>query len=215
VRIVLHPDECHGVLSRQIQFEIGGIQASEGLWIVWLEVFRANSHKVLQRLCFRYGALGIRITKREKVSVKPGKREVMEDVHTAADVQRPFASIQRRHAALKGNLPLNLHAIDVSLEICPFPKPVFPSDDLLRIVQEAAGWHTLASLVSAGVGIGVVPGSIAEFAQRGVVYRPVRALDVQMSLSAVWKRGERSPVRERFVAALASVAGGRARGARD
>lgn len=107
-----------------------------------------------------------------------------------------------------------------------FPRVVAPEmyDEILascrragfspRIVQEAAGWHTLASLVSAGVGIGVVPRSIAEFAQHGVVYRPVRMLDVQMSLSAVWKRAERSPVRERFVAALTSVAGARARGAR-
>jgi len=83
-----------------------------------------------------------------------------------------------------------------------------------RIVQEAAGWHTLASLVSAGVGVGVVPRSIAEFQQPGVVYRGVRALDVEMTLVAVWKRSERSPVRERFVTALKAVAGARTRGAR-
>jgi len=106
-----------------------------------------------------------------------------------------------------------------------FPRVVAPEmyDDIIvscrragfspRIVQEAAGWHTLASLVSAGVGIGVVPRSISEFQQSGVVYRSVRALDVEMSLAAVWKRSERSPVRERFVAALKSVAGARARGA--
>ena len=106
-----------------------------------------------------------------------------------------------------------------------FPRVVAPEmyDDIIvscrragfspRIVQEAAGWHTLASLVSAGVGIGVVPRSISEFQQSGVVYRTVRALDVEMSLAAVWKRSERSPVRERFVAALKSVAGARARGA--
>ena len=83
-----------------------------------------------------------------------------------------------------------------------------------RIVQEAAGWHTLASLVSAGVGVGVVPRSIAEFQQPGVVYRGVRALEVEMSLAAAWKRSERSPVRERFVTALKAVAGARTRGAR-
>jgi len=83
-----------------------------------------------------------------------------------------------------------------------------------RIVQEAAGWHTLASLVSAGVGVGVVPRSIAEFQQPGVVYRGVRALDVEMTLAAVWKRSERSPVRERFVTALKAVAGALTRGAR-
>jgi DNA-binding transcriptional LysR family regulator len=99
-----------------------------------------------------------------------------------------------------------------------FPRVAAPEmyDDILarcraagfsqRIVQEAAGWHTLASLVSAGVGIGFVPRSIAEFQQAGVVYRSVRGLDVEMSLAAVWKRGERSPVRERFVASLKAVA---------
>ena len=107
-----------------------------------------------------------------------------------------------------------------------FPRVVAPEiyDDIIascrragfspRIVQEAAGWHTLASLVSAGVGVGVVPRSIAEFQQAGVVYRTVRALDVEMSLAAVWKRAERSPVRERFVAALKAVAGARPTGAR-
>jgi DNA-binding transcriptional LysR family regulator len=81
-----------------------------------------------------------------------------------------------------------------------------------RIVQEAAGWHTLASLVGAGVGVGVVPRSIAEFQQAAVVYRSVRGLGVEMSLAAVWKRSERSPVRERFVTALKAVAGARAGG---
>ena len=107
-----------------------------------------------------------------------------------------------------------------------FPRVVAPEiyDDIIaacrragfspRIVQEATGWHTLASLVSAGVGVGVVPRSIAEFQQAGVVYRSVRALDVEMSLAAVWKRSERSPIRERFVAALKAVAGARATGVR-
>ena len=102
-----------------------------------------------------------------------------------------------------------------------FPRIVAPEmyDDIIascrragfspRLVQEAAGWHTLASLVSAGVGVGVVPRSIAEFQQPGVVYRPVRDLAVEMALLAVWKRAERSAVRERFVSALKSVAGAR------
>ena len=105
-----------------------------------------------------------------------------------------------------------------------FPRHVEPAmyDDIVsgcraagfspRIVQEANGWHTLASLVSAGVGLGFVPRSITEFQQRGVVYRPVRDLEVEMTLSAVWKRAERSPVRDRFVTALRAVAGARPKG---
>ena len=79
-----------------------------------------------------------------------------------------------------------------------------------RIVQEATGWHTLASLVGAGIGVGFVPRSLTRFQQQGVAYRPVRDLGVSMALSAVWKIGEKSAVRERFVTALRAVAGTRA-----
>ena len=78
-----------------------------------------------------------------------------------------------------------------------------------RVVQEATGWHTLVTLVGAGVGIGIVPRSVAQLQQPGVRYRAIPGLTVEMSLLAVWKSGERSPVRERFVTALRAVAGAR------
>jgi len=130
-----------------------------------------------------------------------------------------IAAVSRAHP-LAARTRLTLGAL-AEEPFVSFPRVVAPEmyDEIIarcraagfspRIVQEAAGWHTLASLVSAGVGIGFVPRSIAEFQQAGVVYRPVRGLDVEMSLAAVWKRAERSPVRERFVAALKAVAGGR------
>ncbi len=75
-----------------------------------------------------------------------------------------------------------------------------------RVVQEAAGWSTLAALVAAGVGVSFAPRSIAQVERPGVVYRPVRGLSVDMGMSAVWKQGEESPVRERFLAALRGAA---------
>jgi DNA-binding transcriptional LysR family regulator len=102
-----------------------------------------------------------------------------------------------------------------------FPRHVGPSmyDDIIarcraagfspQVVQEAIGWSTLASLVGAGVGLGFVPRSLSKFQQPGVVYRPVRDLSVDMSLVAVWRRGAKSPVRERFVTALRAVASAR------
>ncbi len=127
-----------------------------------------------------------------------------------------IAAVSRVHPlAARARLTLTALAEE---SFVSFPRVVAPEmyDEIIarcraagfspRIVQEATGWHTLASLVSAGVGIGFVPRSIAEFQQAGVVYRPVRGLDVEMSLAAVWKRAERSPVRERFVAALKAVA---------
>jgi DNA-binding transcriptional LysR family regulator len=71
-----------------------------------------------------------------------------------------------------------------------------------RVVQEAAGWSTLAALVAAGVGVSFAPLSVAQVERPGVAYRPVRGLSVDMGMSAVWKQGEESPVRERFLAAL-------------
>jgi DNA-binding transcriptional LysR family regulator len=99
-----------------------------------------------------------------------------------------------------------------------FPRPVSPEmyDGIIarcrsagfspRVVQEAVGWHTLASLVGAGTGVAFIPRSLKQFRQPGVAYRSVPDLKVEMELSAVWKMGERSPVRERFVTTLRAVA---------
>ena len=100
----------------------------------------------------------------------------------------------------------------------PFPRTDAPRlyDDIIascraagfnpRVVQEATAWHTLASLVGAGVGLAFVPRSLTSFQSPGVVYRSVRALSVGMEMSAAWRRGDKSPVRERFVTALRAVA---------
>ena len=74
-----------------------------------------------------------------------------------------------------------------------------------RVVQSAASWNTLVSLVGAGVGISLIPRSLQQYKQQGVAYRSVPDLSVDMELSAIWKRGDRSPVRERFVTALRAV----------
>ena len=107
-----------------------------------------------------------------------------------------------------------------------FPRDVAPSiyDSVIarcrgagfspRVVQEAAGWHTLVSLVGAGVGVAFIPRSLRQFKQAGVAYRSVVDLDVDVELFAVWKRGDRSPVRERFVTALRAVGRTRTRAAR-
>jgi len=78
-----------------------------------------------------------------------------------------------------------------------------------HVAQEAAGWYTMVSLVSAGVGVAFVPASLARVQRDGVAYRPLRELGVSLELVAVWRRGEKSPVRERFLITLRAV--GRAR----
>ena len=83
-----------------------------------------------------------------------------------------------------------------------------------HVIQEATGWHTVASLVGAGTGIGIVPRSLATFSHPGVVYRRSRGLAAELVLVAIWDGGRRSAVRERFVTALKAVAGAARRGGR-
>ncbi|AHG92221.1 LysR substrate-binding protein (plasmid) [Gemmatirosa kalamazoonensis] len=99
-----------------------------------------------------------------------------------------------------------------------FPRPSAPAlhDEIVtrcrragfepRVVQEATGWHTVAGLVAAGIGVAFVPASLAELRRPGVAYRPVTGLTAELTLHVAWKRGERSPVRDRFVTALKAVA---------
>jgi hypothetical protein len=56
------------------------------------------------------------------------------------------------------------------------------------------------------VGLAFVPQSLADLRRPGVVFTPVRGLGVEMRMVAAWKRGARSPVRDRFVTTLRTVA---------
>jgi len=141
----------------------------------------------------------------------------VESVHTEPLV----AALPRGHRLL--NRPRLVLADFADEPFILFPRHVAPAlyDDILarcraarftpRVVQEATGWHTVTSLVSAGVGVAFVPRSLAQSRQPGVAYRPVRDLRTDMGLWAVWKRGETSPVRQRFVTVLKTVAHARSR----
>ena len=126
------------------------------------------------------------------------------------------AAVPQTHA-LAGRARLTLKELAAESFVL-FPRPAAPVlyDALIarcraagfspRVVQEAAGWHTLAGLVAAGVGVAFVPESLAELRRPGVVYAPLRGLRVELRMVAAWKRGARSPVRERFVTTLRTIA---------
>ncbi|MGH7710510.1 MAG: LysR substrate-binding domain-containing protein [Gemmatimonadaceae bacterium] len=136
----------------------------------------------------------------------------VEKVHTDALV----AAVPESHRlAVRAKLVLGDLAAD---PFVLFPRTADPAlyDEIVAscrsagfsppVVQEAAGWLTLAGLVGAGVGVAFVPRSLSNITRPGVVYRPVRDLSVETKLFAAWKKGERSPVRDRFVTALHAVA---------
>lgn len=72
-----------------------------------------------------------------------------------------------------------------------------------RIVQEAIQMQTIISLVSAGMGVALVPESIVSLRRTGVAYRRLRASKVALEIGVAWRRDNPSAVVSRFVALAA------------
>jgi DNA-binding transcriptional LysR family regulator len=68
-----------------------------------------------------------------------------------------------------------------------------------RVVQEASQVHTLVGLVSAGIGVTLIPACIAAVPRAGVVYRPLQGESPALPLHIVWRDGELSPAAACFV----------------
>jgi DNA-binding transcriptional LysR family regulator len=67
-----------------------------------------------------------------------------------------------------------------------------------RVVQEASQTHVVVGLVSAGIGVAIVPGSAHNIRLRGVLYRPMIERTPPVHTALAWRRGDRSPVVESF-----------------
>jgi DNA-binding transcriptional LysR family regulator len=69
-----------------------------------------------------------------------------------------------------------------------------------RIGQEAIQMQTIVSLVSAGMGVALVPQSLRNLRRTGVAYRPLRDARPAVETGLVWRNTEVSPVLEGFIA---------------
>jgi DNA-binding transcriptional LysR family regulator len=70
---------------------------------------------------------------------------------------------------------------------------------LPRIVQEAADWQVLVSLVAAGMAVTLAPDSVRQLPRAGVVYRPVRPACPIAELDLVHAPARMSPLAESFM----------------
>lgn len=68
-----------------------------------------------------------------------------------------------------------------------------------RIGQEAIQMQTIVSLVSAGMGVALVPQSLRNLRRTGVVYRPLAERTPTVETGLVWRTGESSPVLAGFI----------------
>jgi DNA-binding transcriptional LysR family regulator len=76
-----------------------------------------------------------------------------------------------------------------------------------RIVQEAIQMQTIISLVSAGMGIALVPASLRNLARTGVVYMDLGGTAPILETGIAWRTGDTTPTIAQFVSIARAVSG--------
>jgi len=77
-----------------------------------------------------------------------------------------------------------------------------------RVVQEASQTHAIVGLVSAGIGVALVPASARDMRPRDVEFRPLRTRSPKVGTALAWRRGDASPVLRSFLATARRIARG-------
>jgi DNA-binding transcriptional LysR family regulator len=68
-----------------------------------------------------------------------------------------------------------------------------------RVAQEAIQMQTVVSLVSSGMGVAVVPASVANLGRRGVAYRQISDPHPRLDLWLAWRKGALGAAAREFV----------------
>src|SRR6185436_11394004 len=68
-----------------------------------------------------------------------------------------------------------------------------------RVAQEAIQMQTVVSLVSSGMGVAVVPASVANLGRRGVAYREIADAHPRLDLWLAWRSGGLGAAAREFV----------------
>ena len=72
-----------------------------------------------------------------------------------------------------------------------------------QVVQECIQMQTIVSLVSANMGVSILPASIQEAQRQGVIYKPIKSRDVEKeqlaTMAIVWRINDNSPTTNRFL----------------
>ena len=111
---------------------------------------------------------------------------------------------------LRGKRVANLRTLP-PLPLIIFPRTISPSlyDAILAVFhaagitptigQEAIQMQTIVSLVSAGMGIALVPQSVSNLRRPGVEYRPLAQATPLVETGLAWRRDNSSPVLKGFL----------------
>ncbi|MCA8221870.1 LysR substrate-binding domain-containing protein [Burkholderia sp. BC1] len=125
-------------------------------------------------------------------------------------VREPLVVAMPAGASDASDAPVHLAEI-AALPLVIFPRRLAPgfydiitgcygaAGAIPRIGQEAIQMQTIVSLVSAGMGVALVPQSLRNLRRTGVVYRPLAGDAPVVETGLVWRTGDVSPVLAAFI----------------
>ena len=136
---------------------------------------------------------------------------------TRALLSEPLvAALPESHPLARARGPLSVTRLADSPFIL-FPRHMAPGlyDDVVsfcrqagfspRVEQEAVQMQTIISLVSAGLGVAMIPASMRNLGRTGVVYRNLREPSPQTEILVAWRKGETAPALVRFLESVETV----------
>ena len=135
--------------------------------------------------------------------------------HLVVQRERFVAALPARHRLATGRGPLAMSELSGERFVM-VPRQIAPglydivsglaarAGFSLNVTQEANQMQTVVSLVSSGLGVAVVPGSVANLGRRGVVYRKLADKHPTLELWLAWRSGG-GPAAEEFIAQARSL----------
>jgi DNA-binding transcriptional LysR family regulator len=183
---------------------------------------------ILRRFRSEYPAISLELVEMNAAQQGPALRERRIDVAfsrpplTDADLHSEPAVTEALVAAVADAHPLAKHeslALD-ALAGEPFilyprdPKPSY-ADFIItvcesygftpRVTQETQQMQTALSLVSAGLGVTLVPASVQNLRRRGVIYLPIAAPAPSSLLTVAMRQGDGSPILANFLTIVRQI----------
>ncbi|GHG79707.1 LysR family transcriptional regulator [Pseudodonghicola xiamenensis] len=180
---------------------------------VEIALTEATSDRQVTALSEGHGQVGIIIPQGEAVLPEGfAYRRLVSEPLIAAVPESWIESGRLR--TVSGRLPAE--AV-ISSSLIVFPRRAAPSFyDLVtgyyaacggsaHVVQNAIQMQTIISLVSAGMGIALVPASLRHLARSGVRYLPLAAEAPQLETGIVWRRDDMTPTLGNFLRMIDSL----------
>ncbi len=147
--------------------------------------------------------------------IPPLPERLKDEIDYVPVVTEPLVAVLPQNAARRKG-PLHLRSLN-ELPLIIFPREIAPAlhDAILgcfrdagltpHIGQEAIQMQTIVGLVSAGMGMALVPQSVSNLQRPGVEYRSLRDKVPLVETGLAWRRDNASPVLRAFLEHLRKI----------